>query len=42
MMLSDRLENQMKGTEWDSALNLLFEGEIESVVSCTNIAYESC
>jgi len=42
MMLSDCLEREMKGTKVDGTLNLMFEGEIEQVVQCTNITYESC
>ena len=42
MMLSDCLEKEMKGTNSDGVLNLMFEGEIEQVVQCTNIKYESC
>ncbi len=32
MMLSDCLEREMKGTNVDGTLNLMFEGEIEQVV----------
>ena len=42
MMLSDCLDKEMKGTNSDGVLNLMFEGEIEQVVQCTNIKYESC
>ena len=41
MMLSDNLENAMKDTCVDGKMNELFEGVIESVVTCTNINYES-
>lgn len=41
MMLSDCLETQMKGTQMEGELSRLFEGEIESVVQCTNIEFES-
>jgi hypothetical protein len=37
MMLSDCLEKEMKDTSVDGLLNLMFEGEIEQVVQCTNI-----
>ena len=40
-MLSDHLEDEMKETEVDGTMNKLFEGEIESVITCTNIQYES-
>jgi len=42
MMLSDCLEKEMKDTKTDGVLNLMFEGEIEQVVQCTNVDYESC
>jgi len=42
MFLSDCLEKEMKNTTNDGTLNLMFEGEIEQVVKCTNIKYESC
>lgn len=41
LMLSDHLEDEMKETEVDGTMNKLFEGEIESVITCTNIQYES-
>lgn len=41
MLLSDCLEREMKGTSVDRLLNDMFEGEIEQVVQCTNINYES-
>ena len=40
-MLSDHLEHEMKDTKVDGTMNKLFEGEIESVITCTNIQYES-
>jgi ubiquitin carboxyl-terminal hydrolase 7 len=41
MMLSDVIETEMKGTVLEGELSRLFEGEIESVVQCSNIEFES-
>lgn len=41
MMLSDVIETEMKGTQLEGELSRLFEGEIESVVQCSNIVFES-
>lgn len=40
-LLCDRLEEQMKGTPVEGAIEKLFVGEMESYVKCVNVQYES-
>lgn len=40
-ILMDRLENRMKGTPVEGALNDLFVGKMKSYIRCINIDYES-
>jgi len=41
MKLIDVLENAMKGTPTEGEFERLFNGLRESVVTCTNVDYES-
>lgn len=41
LVLSDTLEKQMRGTAVSGTYSNLFEGELENVVRCENIDYES-
>eukprot|EP00735_Rhodelphis_limneticus_P006210 TRINITY_DN18589_c0_g1::TRINITY_DN18589_c0_g1_i1::g.1115::m.1115 TRINITY_DN18589_c0_g1::TRINITY_DN18589_c0_g1_i1::g.1115 ORF type:complete len:1073 (-),score=240.85,sp/Q9FPT1/UBP12_ARATH/37.32/0.0,UCH/PF00443.24/2.1e-55,USP7_C2/PF14533.1/50,USP7_C2/PF14533.1/61,USP7_C2/PF14533.1/4.6e-32,USP7_ICP0_bdg/PF12436.3/0.15,USP7_ICP0_bdg/PF12436.3/1.5e-25,USP7_ICP0_bdg/PF12436.3/1.7e+02,USP7_ICP0_bdg/PF12436.3/2.5e+03,UCH_1/PF13423.1/2.5e-27,UCH_1/PF13423.1/6.5e+03,MATH/PF00917.21/9.1e-12,MATH/PF00917.21 len=40
-VLSDNIENKMKGTEVDGAINHMFEGEYQDVIECLNVDYKS-
>ena len=42
MILSDQLEKRMEGTDVAGTYKRLFEGKIESVISCDQINFESC
>lgn len=41
LILSDNLENQMKGTKVHGTYSRLFEGESENIIKCINVSYES-
>ena len=41
LVLSDTMEKQMRGTPVSGTYSNLFEGELENVVSCTQVNYES-
>jgi len=41
LVLSETLENQMKGTPVSGTYGNLFEGVFENVISCLNVNYES-
>lgn len=40
-LLSDRLEEKMKGTRVEGAINRLFEGRFLNYISCINVDYKS-
>lgn len=41
LALSDTMERQMRNTPVSGTYNKLFEGELENVIECININYES-
>jgi hypothetical protein len=41
MLLSETIENLMKNTEYEDTFRKTFQGEIESVVRCKNVEFES-
>ena len=41
LVLSDKLEKQMRNTPVSGTYSNLFEGEQENVISCLNVNYES-
>ncbi len=41
LVLSDKLEKQMQGTEVSGTYANLFEGAIENVIQCIDVEYES-